>query len=101
MVVHGFHADIELAGDLLGAVAFGDELEDFAFSIGEKIGGGARGGVGHDVAQQGGNRRAEIGAAIGDGFQAFFKLEEAGGFFNKSVGARLKHLANQHWIFVP
>ena len=51
VVVHGLDADAELGGDFLGAVAFGHELENFAFAIGEEIGGVARGGIGHDVAE--------------------------------------------------
>ena len=100
VVVHCLDADIELGGDLLGAVALGHELEDFAFAVGEEVGAVARPGVGDHVAEQRGDGGAEISAAIGDGFEALLELGEPRGLLDEAVGADLEHLAHQHGIFV-
>ena len=100
VVVHRLHADAELGGDFLGAMAFGDELEDFAFTVGEKIGGRAGAGIRDDVAEESGHGGAEIGATTGDGFETLFKFDEAGGFFDETVGPRFEHFAHEDRIFV-
>jgi len=89
MVVHRLDADAELGGDFLRAVALGHELQNFAFAIGQEIRGAAGGGIGHDIAEQGGHGRAEISAAVGNGFETFLKLEKAGGFFHKPMSTSL------------
>jgi len=58
-------------------MAFGDKLEDFPLPVGQKIGGAAGVGVGHDIAEEGGHGRAEIGAATGHGFEALVADLEA------------------------
>jgi hypothetical protein len=100
VVVHGLHADAELGGDFLGAVAFGDELENLAFAVGEEVGGRAGGGIGDDVAQERGDGGAEVGAATGDGFEALLKFDETGGFFDEAVSAGFKHFAHEDGVFV-
>ncbi len=100
VVVDRLDADVELGGDLLGAVALGHELEDLAFTVGEEIGAVARAGIGDDIAEESGDGGAEIGAAIRDGLEALLELDEAGGLFNKAVGADFEHFADEDGIFV-
>ena len=58
----GLHADAERRRDLLGRVAFRDQLEHLAFAVGERVGGEFR--LGHVRIDDGfGNARAQVNGA--------------------------------------
>ncbi len=103
VIFGGLDADFEFGGDFLRAEAFGDELQNFAFARGEGFEvlavGLAR--VDDGFAQEAGDERPEIGAAVGDGLDAFAQFGQARGFFDKAVGAGLEQLAHEGRILEP
>ena len=100
MIVHRFHTEAELGGDFLGAMAFSDKLENFAFAISEEVSRGTGAWIGHDIAQECGDSGTEIGAAVGHCLEAFFKFDQAGGFFDKTMCASFEHLAHKDRVFM-
>lgn len=102
VIFGGFDGDIEDVGDFLGAVGFGDELEDFAFACGEAAKGVAALGVGfgHGLAEEFGDLRGEVGTAGGDDVEASLQFAEGGGFADEAMGSGLDHFAEEGGILV-
>jgi len=67
----GVEAEAELSGDLLIAIAFGEELVDVAFTFGEQIEAIVRGGVEDGLEEESADGRAEETLAAGDGEDGF------------------------------
>ncbi len=51
VIVNGLNADSQFRGDFLGAMTFGNKLQNFAFTIRQKIRCAARVWIGDNIAQ--------------------------------------------------
>lgn len=95
--------DVEDLGNLLRAVAFGDQLEDFPFPGGEPLQGRrpTEGRVKHGMAKDLSHLGAEVGAAGGDNLEPFLEFREGSGFSNEPMRAGLDQLTQKHCILIP
>ena len=74
MRFHGLDADVELLGDFLGGVPFGDELKNLALPQGEFFRAGGRYALDVAADEVLGDFRAEISLATGHGANGLFQL---------------------------
>ncbi len=78
MKTHRLDGDIENEGDLLGALAFGDQLERLALPPGKPQGGGGAHGIREALQVPARKTRAHVNAAIEDALDRRKKLFSGG-----------------------
>ena len=80
--VCGSDAHSEFAGNFLVAVAFGNELHDFALARGQRLKGIFLASTYHELAHGIDDTRTEVGASVGHEFNRFFQFFQSGIFLN-------------------
>ena len=102
-VVFGcLYADVQLLRHFLGRVALRDQLQDLPLPRSQDLDPGARRGarIDHRFAQQLGDIRTEVAAAVGHDVDPFFQFAQRRRLFHEAVRSGLKKLADQMGVLV-
>src|SRR5579871_6296591 len=100
MGLGGLYADAEGDGDFLAALAFREELNDFAFARSEAVASGSSrlnrsGTLGEVVEEHVGRTSGEEGAVIGKSFDGVDEIAVGVGLHDVGASARLDDVLDQ------